>query len=434
MKKILLHISVITLIAAMVSLFSLVGCKEEAAPVEEVEEVAEEEPVTLVWWDWQSGGDDMAPIKAAAEEYKKLHPNFTFERKTFTYGDYNAALKTAIVAGEGPDIFEIHPGAPSNDLVLEGQLLDLTDIILDDAEWSSWIEPALSVRDLYINDKIYYIPLDMNHLPIVYWIEMFESRNLEVPETLEDLYAVADAFNADGITPLVSMMVENWVEVDFFTIFVRQVDETGDLIERANRGEASWEDPIFKQAMQSIVSLYTNEVFPSNIMELGWAECLDMFNKKEVAMVFPIGQFGLSSLPADAMKNSELSDFPLPLMDPNGKSLYTGGVSIAMGINPASKIPETSIDFAKFLNGPIGQELIFDSYRTPPGNLVTKESGNPLFDKQTNDQNTMEIGYRYVDNPDIYQAVIDGVVEAVLGGDIDAILANIEAVSQSVNQ
>jgi len=425
MKKTIVLLLVIVFLVSMISIGT--SCKEK---------LAKEAPVTIVWWDWQSGGDDMAPIKAAAEEYKKLHPNFTFKRKTFGYGDYNIALKTALVSGEAPDIFQVHPGAPSRDLVNAGQLLDLTDIITGDADWSSWIEPALKVKDSYIDGRIYYVPIDMNHLPVVYWIEMFESRNLEVPTTLNELYEVADALNDDGIIPMVSMFAEKWVEVDFFTVFVRTADETGDLIERANIGEASWENPLFKQAMQSIVNLYNNGVFPTNILELGWGDCLDMFNKKKAAMCFPIGQFGLTSLDLEPMLNGEISDFPLPQMDKDGKLLYTGGCSIVMAIHPAlaPEVQQTCIDFAKFLNGPVGQELLFDSFRSPPGSLVTKESDNPLFDKQTRDQNTMEIGYRYIDNPDIYQAVTDGVVEAILGEDIDSIMAKIEAVSQSVNR
>jgi raffinose/stachyose/melibiose transport system substrate-binding protein len=393
-----------------------------------------EEEVTLVFWDWQAAGNWGDVVKQVSDEYTKTHPNVKVDRKSFSYGDYNAVLKTALASGEGPDVFEVHPGAPSRDLAMAGQLVDLTDIIKNDAEWSKWIAPALNVPDMYIDGKMYYVAADMNHLPLVFWREMFDSRGLELPTTIDELFTVGKKLQADDIQPISGGFKDIWSSIDMFTVQVRTADKTKDLIDRANLGNASWVDPLFKQALQNIVDMKEASIIPNNVLELApWPDGIDTFNKKESSMFWTCGQFGLSSLDQEELMNEAIGELPFPRMDSKGTSLFTGGASITMSANASAPQMDIIIDYLKFWNGPYGQEAIFDSLRTPPGALVTKASSIPLFTEMTNNQNNMEIGYRYIDNPDIYKAVADGIQKALIGGDVDEILAEIEKVSQDVN-
>lgn len=450
----MLLLLVIVLSVSIVGTFSLIGCKtaaveeameegvEEVAEaveeaVDEVEEAAEAAaPVTLTVWDWQSGvGLGEVVWDRLAAEFAKTHPGFVLERKEFTYGDYNSALKTALAAGDAPDIFEVHPGPTSVDLVDGSAIVDLTDAITGDAEWSEWIAPALNLKDMYIGGKLYYVPMDVNHLPLNYWKPMFEERNLTPPTTITELIAVSEVFLAEGITPIATGYADLWALTDMFTSLVRSADKTGDLIDRANIGEASWEDPIFKQALQTMADMTKDGILPKNVLELApWPDGIDMFAKQEAAMFWPCGQYGLASLPAEALANDEIWDVPFPALTDDGSPAYTGGASITVAISPDSENVEIAIEFLKSMNSAFGQEVVFDSMRTPPGALVTKAADTKLFERQTSDQNNTEIRYRYIDNPDISAKVISSIQEALLGGDIDALLAAIETVSQSVNQ
>ena len=452
LKKTLLLFVIIVLSISIVGTFSLIGCKttaveetveeaqEEVADESEevIDEVVEEEevaePVTLTLWDWQSGVGLGELWDELAAEFAKTHPGFAVDRKEFTYGDYNSALKTALAAGDAPDIFEVHPGPTSIDLVDGGTMLDLTDAITGDAEWSEWIAPALALKDMYLGDKIYYVPMDVNHLPLNYWKEMFEERNLTPPTTITELIAVSEVFLAEGITPIATGYADLWALTDMFTSLVRSADKSGDLIDRANIGEASWEDPIFKQALQTMADLTSAGILPKNVLEIApFVEGMEMFVNKEAAMIWPIGQYGLSDLPIEARENDEIWDIPFPALTDDGTPAYTGGASITVAISPDSENIEIAIEFLKLMNSAFGQEVVFDSMRTPPGGLVSKEGATKLFERQTWDQNNTEIRYRYVDNPDISAVVISSIQEALLGGDIDALLAKIEAVSQEVN-
>ncbi|MBN2073664.1 MAG: extracellular solute-binding protein [Actinobacteria bacterium] len=449
--------SVMFLVLAIFLSLSLTftGCKEEAAeevaeeveeaveeveeevaeeveePVEEVEEEAAE-PVTITWWDWQAElGINL--LDALFAKYSEENPNVTIERRELPYADYNTALKTDLAAGIGPDLFAMEPGAPTVALVNESALLPLTDYVMNDEEWLSWLGTSINMQGMYVGDDIYTIPIDVNHLPIVYWKEMFESRGLEVPETVEELIAVSDALEADGIIPLTSMFGEKWPHVDMWVCLVRGADPTGDLLDRAVAGEASWEDPLFKEAMQAIVDLKDEGVLPPNIMELGWNECLDLFGKKENAMVYAVGNFGLDALPREALENEEIGTFPMPKLNEDAELILTGGVGFGLVANANGKNIETAVDVMKFMCSPVAQEAVFDNMSTPPGNVVDKKSPIPLFDEMTRNQSAYKMGYRRIDNPDLYSGLSEAIDKALLGGNIDDIFAELESLSQQVN-
>jgi raffinose/stachyose/melibiose transport system substrate-binding protein len=414
-------LGVILLLVCM-ALSAYAGGKQEA-----------KKEVTIVWWDWQAGFDEQV-FQKVATEYHKMHPNVSLERKQYGYPDINVALKTSLAAGEGPDIFEIEPGAPTVSLVRAGQLLELTSLIKDDPEWSEWIKPSLKLRGMYIDNKIYTVPIDVNHLPILYWKQMLKDRGLTAPSTLDEMYRVADALNADGITPLVSMFGEKWPGVDVFVALVRAADPSNQLIDKATLAQVSWEQPLFKEALQAIVAMKAKGVLPPNILEMTWAICLDQFNKKQTFGVYPIGQFGLTSVDEAAMMNDEFGVMPIPKLHQGDRTMYTGGLSMAFGVNAASKNASETVAFLKYFCGPYAQEVIFDSWRTPAGDLVKKKSPNPLFTLQTYNQNNMEIGYRRIDNPDVYQALSDGIDQALLGGDVAAILKGINKTAVDANK
>jgi raffinose/stachyose/melibiose transport system substrate-binding protein len=276
--------------------------------------------------------------------------------------------------------------------------------------------------------------MDVNLLPIVYWKDMFEERGLEVPTTIDEAVAISDEFNAEGIKPIVSMFGEAWPQVDIFVYFVRAADASGTLMDKAMVGEASWEDPLFKEALQAFVTLQTEKVFPNNIMEMVWGDSLDMFNKKEAAMVYPVGQFGLNSFPKEAIDNDELGTMPFLKLHAEDKEMITGGASAMTCVNIDSPNVDAAVTFLKFINGPVGQEAEFDILRTPPGSLVDKKSDVNLFNIQTDMQNNMEVGYRRINSAELYAGVQDVIARALLGDNIDELLAELEAISQEVNK
>ena len=435
MKKIMLFILVAVLSVSIVATFSLISCKEEAAP--EVEEVVggEAKEIALEVWDFQ--GDFYTEFwDEVVNGYNEANPNLSISivRKQFTIDDFNTALKGAFASNEPPDLFEIHPGTQSIELVSAGQLADFTDIILNDAEWSEWIGPALELKDSYVDGKIYGIPLNVNNLAIVYWKTLFDEKGLEFPTTIDELKQVGETFKADGYRILGAGFKDTWSMKDMWVALVRSGDESGDLIERANKGEASWKDPLFKKALEAMVDLKDSGILPENVLELGLQDEIIAMGNKESIMVYPLPT-GAQFLFEDSSIYPDLGLAPMPRLDKNGTSMLTGGPGVVIGLSPQTDEEKKAIivDLLKFVNSAYGQELMYDFAQTPPGNLVQKESPDPLFEKFTYNQNNMPVGYRYIDNAELNSAIENGIAKALLGIDVDTILEEIETLSQQVN-
>lgn len=66
-------------------------------------------------------------LEKLEEEFKKTHPNITFENIFYNQGtDYFPQLSTALASGEQPDIIMGNP-ATYPDLIENGYAMDLTD-------------------------------------------------------------------------------------------------------------------------------------------------------------------------------------------------------------------------------------------------------------------------------------------------------------------
>ena len=64
---------------------------------------------TINWWGWTP--TDSAEATAEIAGFNKLYPNIKVNFKLITIANYVTALRPALVSGEGPDLFELQPGA-----------------------------------------------------------------------------------------------------------------------------------------------------------------------------------------------------------------------------------------------------------------------------------------------------------------------------------
>lgn len=107
-------------------------------------------------------------------------------------GDYDGALASALLTDEGPDVFEVANG-PNIDMIQSGQVVPL-DGILGDAE-DDFNERV--IKRLTYDGHLWAVPQNIDMQFLVYRKSWFEDAGLEVPTTLDDLIAAADALTND---------------------------------------------------------------------------------------------------------------------------------------------------------------------------------------------------------------------------------------------
>jgi multiple sugar transport system substrate-binding protein len=219
----------ITLLVALMLVFSMVGCKAEPtateteAPVvvateepevvatEEPEVVATEEPVvteepviteepapepvTIRYANWNLGTEEENNIqRQLIAAYIERNPHVTVEIVDMSgEGGWDAILTSYAAKGELPDVFMAN-NVPL--YVQNGWLADLTDFVSTDADWE-FVPQALKDAFTY-SDRVLGLPAAQFVMGYFVNNDIYEAANLDAPTygfTIEEFRAAVEALN-----------------------------------------------------------------------------------------------------------------------------------------------------------------------------------------------------------------------------------------------
>lgn len=135
----------------------------------------------LSQWYHQYGEDG---TQEAAKKYAAAYKDTTVN-VNWVMGDYAAKLSTALLSGNGVDVFENNGIA--SDQAAQGRYADLTSIM---EPIKDQFNPA-SLTPVTIDDKFYAVPMILDPQHFYYRKSAFEEKGIEVPTTFEDLVAAA---------------------------------------------------------------------------------------------------------------------------------------------------------------------------------------------------------------------------------------------------
>ncbi|WP_162605694.1 extracellular solute-binding protein [Jiangella aurantiaca] len=109
--------------------------------------------------------------------------------------EYYNQLATSLAGGDAPDLFVVNR-AHLSQYVSQGLVLDLSDRLDDLADYKNLLGDDDKLRAGTIDDKLYALPKRLNYEYNSYWIrkDWLDNLGLEMPETVDDFFAVAQAF------------------------------------------------------------------------------------------------------------------------------------------------------------------------------------------------------------------------------------------------
>lgn len=171
-------------------------------------------PELLSWW--VSDGEVEA-LGALVGIYRRGHPGASVQCSGIR--DTNAAkqhLISRMVRGAPPDMFQCNGGRDLLRWALHGDASGLDHIeslefLFEDERWrSSFSEEVLDL--VSCAGEAYAVPLAIHRInTLSYDLNAFARAEVEVPRTLDDLYASAEALQKRGVTPLALGTREPWV-------------------------------------------------------------------------------------------------------------------------------------------------------------------------------------------------------------------------------
>jgi len=285
---------------------------------------------------------------AAIDRFKAANPNVDVQFEGITQIEYQAKLNAMIAAGNMPDLFDTRDDW-NFDLVRQGKIRALDDMIAADLEWSGrflniWAEQT-------VEGKVYGIPRQFITNEAVYYNTRIakELGYDKFPETWEDFETFLQACKDAGYIPLVLGARDGWPvwshlgePLTQFMCGNEWVAEVG----KFNK-DYTYENPEFISVLQRIKGLMDKGFLNSDAVAADSAEAAQYYYAEQAVCMLS-GSWTASGLqneaPPEVFEATDAAPLPRPVdaKAEVGYGTFTGGSgwawAIKADIDPA-KLP-----------------------------------------------------------------------------------------------
>lgn len=339
-------LSVLLCAAMVASMIAGCGAKEEAA-VEEpaaTEESAEAEvpeggKLTLML---QADDDVRVSIMDdyIVPNFEEAFPGWELEVITIT-GDDNgvAAMKTYNATGDLADVYWSNTRW-CMPMISSGNQLDLTEYITSDGFADNY---GGDISLMQFNGAVYALQpgSDAQYFPAMYYNkEIFEANDIEVPTTLDELYAVCDKLLAAGITPIATDGTGWDLQCSFLNNFILAIDPS--KVDALLNNEIDYSDEVVLEAFQIYETMmekgYFGDRMATSAKQLNDAK--EAFIAGEAAMRFDM-YWNWSSF-----DNGTTDVFPFPTVD--GVGQLWGNTTAGYAVYSKSENLEMAVKLAEY--------------------------------------------------------------------------------------
>jgi multiple sugar transport system substrate-binding protein len=327
---------------------------------------AKAEDVTLTVWSHEA--DETAKValrEKAARNLEANHPGVHVKITWYEKDGLNSALRTALPAGQGPDVFYVEPG--QTEYITSGMIAPLDDLI----DWNNIYDWARAVWT--VDGKTWALPEEAYTDELYYNKDMLAKLGVALPANAQlsqsQFLDVVTKARAAGITPISAGVGDRPYPGAYILAeaLLRKLgtEDYGKLL----NGKLSFEDPRVVEVFTWVKSLVDADAYPKNFMTLKLGESHQYFFQKPGSLFFPMGSFytGRAFVPVD--QGGQSPDFPLgimqfPAMDGAAcNECKTVAVGASFAINAASKHKDLAAAYLNELAKPeIGKQWIETVY------------------------------------------------------------------------
>ncbi len=273
------------------------------------------------------------------------------------------ATRTALAAGEGPDIVRTPGPTYVAELALAGQLLPLDDYVASEGWDDLFVDWALSLGE--VEGTVYSLADELETLVLYYNKTLFEQKGWTPPSTIAELHELAAVIAADedDIVPFAHTNAE-WRGANEWHVGEYLNHVAGpDRVYEALTGQIPWTHEDFVTSIELLDEAQQNGWFTGGLeyyYTLTFDEVRGMFGRGEAAMNIE-GTWVASNLNElyFTEENGGMEWDWVPTPSQTGEPIFTIGMGNTSSINRNSEHPEAVAEFLSYSFSPESQAALF---------------------------------------------------------------------------
>ena len=297
---------------------------------------------------------------------------------------------------------------------------------------------------MWYNDEIYVVAQDVWTECVWYHKDMLKDIGVELPAstdafTVPELIAMVGPANEKGYDLFQAGFIETWSYYDAYFNFVHQQQpgESPDMVEQAFAGEISWQQDIFKNAMQVFVDLNDAGAWPEDALNQDYqVQAFGKWLEKESIFMWGQGDWFAGSMKEEENNkdNPNIGIVQYPLATATAEAAFNKNFGTDIGVYAKGQNQDLAIAWIKLTNSPTAANIFIKNGVNPAGGVDLNnlpEITNPVLEECIKLYNSpgkySEVYYFYHDG---VKTLGDGIGNVVLGLDtIDNVLKQLDEVS-----
>ncbi len=375
------------LLALLLLAATLTGCGIGPRIGESAAEFKSDDRITLtIMHNWTIQDGKAIAYRRIMEEFRASHPNVILEEEGLATDSLKSKIRTLAAADEMPDLFVMWPYAMTGDFVRGDLIQPIDDFLNSRPEWKNGFIPH-AFDDFTVNGRIYTVPMNLAPTSLIYYNqELFDRYAVKVPTTWDELLIAVDVFNRNEIIPIALGNKANWVaQSTIFSTIANRVTGTEWFLNAVNQTGASFEDPVFIEALSKLQQLAQAHAFQTGFNSIDDNQMMKLYFEGKAAM-FINGGWAVSNIvnnaPQEVLDHTHVTILP-PIEGGKGEERSTSGV-VGTGLGVNKKLTgakkEAALDLLYALSGPEGQKATLDSSTLVSYNIEPDPTiAHPLF-------------------------------------------------------
>ena len=239
---------------------SLLGSRGIGMPIASA---ADAKRVTL----WEiANGQQKRLVQETVKRFDKNHADIDVVVQFFQNNPYKYKLRTAMGAGEPPDLFVGWGGGVLQSYVDSGKVAPVPQSVK-----TSRFFPSVT-QTVTFNGKLYGVPSDGTQPVLFYYNrKIFKKYGISVPKTWKDLLAAVHALRSKGVVPISLAGQSKWPELMYEEYLVNRVGGDKPFQDVVAGKKGAWSHPAFLKANKMIMQLVDMKAFPSDFASLRYS-------------------------------------------------------------------------------------------------------------------------------------------------------------------